>query len=56
MMGEIADDMIDGFCCSECGMYFTQSHGYPVLCKDCWVPNSHLQKAIQPLAGDEEDV
>lgn len=35
-MGEIADDMIDGACCSYCGVYFEQEHGYPVICDHCW--------------------
>jgi len=35
LMGEIVDDMIDGWSCSVCGMYFEESHGYPVLCDDC---------------------
>jgi hypothetical protein len=48
-MGEIADDMINGRCCSECGCYFYDhvktdgtieifEHGYPVLCWDCFDP------------------
>lgn len=32
----MADDLIDGLCCSWCGIYFEESHGYPVLCDDCW--------------------
>ena len=43
-MGQIAEDMVDGTCCSFCGQYFqdpddTEScytHGYPVACKTCW--------------------
>jgi len=43
-MGEIADDMIDGTSCSLCGYYFidpkddnkTYTHGYPVVCHECW--------------------
>ncbi len=35
-MGEIADDMIDGASCSECGVYFENEHGHPVLCVDCF--------------------
>ena len=35
-MGEIADDMIDGFMCSWCGVYFENDHGYPVACDSCW--------------------
>lgn len=48
-MGEIAEDMLDGSCCSLCGQYFQhpnkdkygQSIGiyvyeYPVICWECW--------------------
>ena len=35
-MGENADDMIAGYCCSGCGVYFKDEHGFPVLCHDCW--------------------
>jgi len=40
-MGEIAEDMIEGRCCSHCGVYFIEGdklrkHGYPVLCHDCY--------------------
>lgn len=35
-MGEIADDMISGFSCSICGVYFEKEHGYPVVCNGCW--------------------
>ena len=34
-MGEIANDMISGLACSDCGIYFEEEHGYPVLCDDC---------------------
>lgn len=35
-MGEIADDMVNGASCEQCGMPFVQEHGYPATCKDCW--------------------
>ncbi len=35
-MGQIADDMINGLCCSHCGNYFEEEHGYPVLCESCY--------------------
>lgn len=35
-MGDLADDIIEGACCSDCGVYFEEEHGYPVLCKSCW--------------------
>lgn len=53
-MGEIAEDMIEGCCCSQCGQYFADPddperlycHGYPVLCAECWVPGSELSEAL----------
>lgn len=51
-MGEIAEDMIDGTCCSTCGCYFKDpgdeslfTHGYPVECWDCWTKKSNLPRA-----------
>lgn len=38
-MGDVADDMIEGFTCSWCGIYFERSHGYPVLCEECYRAN-----------------
>lgn len=37
-MGQIADDTIEGACCSLCGQYFEDGyeHGYPVVCTECW--------------------
>lgn len=35
-MGEIAEDILEGACCQDCGIYFVEAHGYPVLCKECW--------------------
>jgi len=35
-MGEIADDMCEGRCCSWCNVYFQKEHGYPVACENCW--------------------
>ena len=35
-MGEIANDIINGLMCSDCGVYFDEEHGYPVLCDSCW--------------------
>ena len=34
-VGELADDMVDGFSCSWCGIYFKRPHEYPVVCKSC---------------------
>ena len=52
-MGEIADDIINGFQCSWCGVCFKEEHGYPVICEDCWknatkkqVKSSGVQKTL----------
>ena len=34
--GQVADDMLEGFMCSNCGIYFDEPHGFPVLCDGCW--------------------
>lgn len=34
-MGEIADMMIDGEICQECGQFFQEEYGYPVSCVEC---------------------
>lgn len=53
-MGQIADDMIDGHCCSLCGLYFVKKHGYPVVCKDCWKELSKKEKKMYQLAKYKE--
>jgi hypothetical protein len=53
-MGEVADDMIDGACCSLCGTYFESEHGYPVLCLECWDEASQVdRKKYQKTIFDE---
>ena len=36
----LAEEAMEGYCCSRCGTKFIAPHGYPVLCKSCyqWVP------------------
>jgi len=46
-MGEIADDMLSGLCCSLCGIYFEDEHGYPVVCEDCWESDCGYPKATE---------
>lgn len=46
-MGEIASDHINGACCSWCGCYFIEEHGFPVVCRECynqWRRENHLGK------------
>jgi len=56
-VGQNADDMVEGFVCAWCGQYFEQSHGYPVLCRECWKDASKTerrdyQKASEELLGE----
>jgi len=59
-MGQVADDMLDGSCCSICGQYFEHEkstedkpiiheHGYPVVCFDCWdedLEQDHIKAVV----------
>ena len=43
IMGQIAEDIIDGSCCELCQCYFQHPtadgiyvHDYPAVCWDCW--------------------
>lgn len=56
----MAEDMIEGHCCSGCGLYFKEAHGYPVLCNLCWVSwtkkeRKGLQKATIPELGHDRN-
>jgi hypothetical protein len=49
-MGEIANDMLEGFMCSNCGICFEQPHGYPVLCEECqkaWTEDEKKDAGLQ---------
>ncbi|KKN24613.1 hypothetical protein LCGC14_0892970 [marine sediment metagenome] len=53
-MGQISDDMIEGLQCSHCGICFEESHGYPVLCTDCYEHESPEERAGIPKATIKE--
>ena len=53
-MGEIAEDMATGLCCSHCGVYFEAAHGYPVLCRDCYDDETPKERAGLQRATEEE--
>jgi len=54
IMGEIADDMIDGSSCSHCGIYFEDSHSYPVLCHNCFDTSTPKERAGIQRATEKE--
>ena len=35
VMGEYAEMMLDGTCCSCCGEYLGRDDGYPIMCDSC---------------------
>lgn len=35
-MGDIADSMLDGTMCAECGVYVGVDWGVPVICNSCF--------------------
>ena len=47
MMGECADDMINGLTCSWCGIFFEEAHGYAVICSGC--SKGHSNKELEKL-------
>ena len=54
VMGEVADDMIEGNSCSHCGTYFEDSHGFPVLCRNCFDTETPEERADIPRATEKE--
>ena len=52
-MGEIADDMVEGWTCSHCGMFFGEPHGYPVLCHECFDRETPAERAGVQRAEQE---
>ena len=44
-MGYIAEDIVCGRCCSHCGKYFEEGHGFPVLCLACFWSETKAQRA-----------
>ena len=53
-MAQLANDMIVGRSCSECGIYFEKEHGYPVLCEDCFEYINQDDDYFLPLATEKE--
>ena len=46
----MGEDAIDGLCCSHCGVYFEEEHGYPVLCRSCYEGETEEERAGMPMA------
>lgn len=51
-MGQVVEDIIEGLCCSECGVFFEHGHGHPVLCKHC-KRDSVLENGLPEAAHKE---
>lgn len=53
-MGQLADDMVNGYSCTLCGVYFEDEHGYPVVCQSCYDDLSKAEKIDYKLATNDE--
>ena len=53
-MGQIANDIINGFQCSWCGICFEKAHGHPVLCDDCFRDSTKKERDGLPKATEKE--
>lgn len=53
-MGDLSEDVIDGLCCEICGIYFTDEHGFPVVCKSCWKEMSIYERKERIKATNDE--
>jgi hypothetical protein len=53
-MGQMADDVIEGFMCSHCGTCFEKEHGFSVLCTSCYDSESEEERAGLPRATLKE--
>jgi hypothetical protein len=49
-MGEIADMMLDGTLCEQCGEYIDEGDGFPRLCAACKADNP-VKKKETPSGG-----
>ena len=54
VIGEMAEDILDGFMCSHCGVCFIEEHGFPVLCRSCYDEETPDERAGLPMATKEE--
>ncbi len=60
-MGQIAENILSGLMCSNCGTFFNGEHGFPGHCASCFAELSkherkHVAKATLPELGDDIDV
>lgn len=57
-MGQIADDIMNGFQCSGCGICFEGEHGFAVFCRGCYgddpkaAKRAGIPKATLPELGE----
>lgn len=55
-MGEIAEAMLDGTFCSECGVYIGEGDGFPRPCRDCTSLGPTERADRRSEAGNEFDL
>ena len=47
-MGEIAEMMLDGTMCEQCGEFIDTDNGYPTLCAGCAGDGAPVGGELQP--------
>lgn len=51
-MGDVADAMLDGDLCEQCGVYMENGAGYPQTCSACLRANVEAtRRAVVPMAS-----
>ncbi len=55
-MGQATDDLVNGFVCSYCGIFFQEEHGYPVICEDCWNDLTPAERKDAPQRATIEEL
>lgn len=55
-MGDIADAMINGILCCQCGVTLqcAAEHGFPIMCDGCWGQLPKKEKKYQARESDFE--
>jgi len=52
-MGDMANDIVQGWCCEWCCMFFKREHGYPVICDSCWEDATKEEKELVTRATEK---
>lgn len=51
MSPDKANEIVVLTVCSDCGAFFAGTHGYPVVCKECWDNYTEKERKEAKKAG-----